>query len=133
MAANGIKLKPKQEEAIVALMSHQSVDDAARAIHIGPRTLYRWLKEPDFEAAYLRARRDAYKQGIARLQKNVGAAISILFKVMADPATPSAVKVRAVECVLSHSSRAIEIEDIEARVTELERAAKASDVPGNNR
>ena len=126
MATNGSKLKPKQEEAIVALMSHQSVDDAARAIKIGPRTLYRWLKEPDFDAAYLKARRDAYKQGLARLQKNVGAAISILFKVMADPATPAAVKVRAVECVLSHSNKAIEIEDIETRVVELERAADAN-------
>ena len=126
MATSGSKLKPKQEEAIVALMSHQSVDDAARAIKIGPRTLYRWLKEPDFDAAYLKARRDAYKQGLARLQKNVGAAISILFKVMADPATPAAVKVRAVECVLSHSNKAIEIEDIETRVVELERAADAN-------
>ena len=130
MAGNGSKLKPKQEEAIVALMSHQSVEDAAQAIKIGARTLYRWLKEPDFEAAYLKARRDAYKQGIARLQKNVGAAISILFKVMADAATPAAVKVRAVECVLSHSSKAIEIEDVEARVTELEHAAEASNVGG---
>jgi hypothetical protein len=127
MAAIGSKLKPKQEEAIVALMSHQSVDDAARAIKIGPRTLYRWLKEPEFDAAYLKARRDTYKQGIARLQKNVGAAISILFKVMADAATPPAVKVRAVECVLSHSGKAIEIEDIEMRVTELEHAAKAAE------
>ena len=111
MSANVSKLKPKQEEAIVALMSRQSVDEAAQSIKIAPRTLYRWLKEPEFEAAYLKARRDTYKQGIARLQKNVGAAISILFKVMADAATPPAVKVRAVECVLSHSGKAIEIED----------------------
>jgi hypothetical protein len=133
MAGSVSKLKPKQEDAIIALMSHQGVDEAARAVNIAPRTLYRWLKERDFDAAYLKARRDAYKQGIARLQKNCSAAISILFKVMADAATPAAVKVRAVECVLSHSSKAIEIEDIEARVTELERAAKASDAPGNNR
>jgi len=124
MTANVRDLKPKQQEAIVALMSHQSVEDAARAVNMPVRTLHRWLKEPAFDAAYLRARRDAYKQGIARLQKNVGAAISILFKVMADVATPAAVKVRAVECVLSHSSKAIEIEDIEARVAALESAAQ---------
>jgi len=29
-------------------------------------------QETDFEAACLKARRDAYKQGIARLQKSVG-------------------------------------------------------------
>jgi hypothetical protein len=128
MAGNVRNLKPKQEEAIIALMSHQGIEDAARAIKIAPRTLYRWLKEPDFEAEYLKARRDTYKQGIARLQKNTGAAISILFKVMADPGTPAAVKVRAVECVLSQSAKALEIEDIEARVAELERAAEAAKV-----
>jgi hypothetical protein len=52
---------------------------------------------------------------------------------MADAATPPAVKVRAVECVLSHSGKAIEIEDIEMRVTELEHAAKAADASGDNR
>ena len=38
----------------------------------------------------------------------------------------ASVRVRAAECVMNHSSKAIEIEDIEARVTDLERAAEAS-------
>jgi hypothetical protein len=42
---------------------------------------------------------------------------------MLDQTTPASVKVRAAECVMNHSSKAIEIEDIEARVGELERAA----------
>jgi hypothetical protein len=42
---------------------------------------------------------------------------------MLDQTTPASVKVRAAECVMNHSSKAIEIEDIEARVGKLERAA----------
>jgi hypothetical protein len=124
MAGNVPKLKPKQEEAIVALLSNRGVEETARAVKIAPRTLYRWLKDPAFDSAYLTARRTAYKQGMARLQQSCGAAISVLYKVMADPATPAAVKVRAVECILSHSAKSIEIEDVEMRVTELERAAE---------
>ena len=45
---------------------------------------------------------------------------------MIDPNTPASVKVRAADSVLNHSAKAIEIEDIEARVSELERAAEAS-------
>jgi hypothetical protein len=45
---------------------------------------------------------------------------------MVDQSTPASVKVRAAECVMNHSSKAIEIEDIEARVSELERAADTS-------
>ena len=61
-----------------------------------------------------------------RSTQDCSAAVSILFKVMADPGTPTAVKVRVVECVLSHSGKAIETEDIEVRLAELERAAEAS-------
>lgn len=45
---------------------------------------------------------------------------------MIDPATPPSTRARAADSVLDHSAKAIEIEDIEARVTELERAAEAS-------
>jgi hypothetical protein len=50
---------------------------------------------------------------------------SCLLKVMLDQGTPASVKVRAAECVMNHSSKAIEIEDVEFRVAELERAAEA--------
>ena len=55
-----------------------------------------------------------------------------LLKVLIDPNTPASVKVRAAEAIFSHSSKAIEIEDIEARLSELERAAEASK-PGHTR
>jgi hypothetical protein len=45
---------------------------------------------------------------------------------MIDPGTPASVKVRAAEAIFNHAAKAIEIEDVEARVTELERAAEAA-------
>jgi hypothetical protein len=55
-----------------------------------------------------------------------GAAALTLGKVMADPKTPPSTKVRAADSILNHTARAIELEDIEARVAELERAAGTS-------
>ena len=46
-----------------------------------------------------------------------------MLKVMLDPAST---KARAADSVLDHSAKSIEIEDIEARVAELERAADSS-------
>jgi hypothetical protein len=48
---------------------------------------------------------------------------------MIDPSPPTAVRVRAAECVMTHSSKAIEIEDVEFHVSELERAAEAQKKP----
>jgi hypothetical protein len=123
MAGSGRKLSRKQEEAIVALLSTRSVEEAARACNTSVRTLYRWLDQPDFDRAYRVARRKAFGQATARLQHGSSAAATTLLKVMLDPSTPASTKVRAAECVLTHAAKAIEIEDVEARVEALEEAA----------
>jgi AcrR family transcriptional regulator len=124
MAGFGEKLGAKQEAAVLAMLTARSVEDAARAAGVAPRTLYRWLKEKDFDAAYREARRAAFSQAIARLQQMSGAAISVLGKVLVDPNTPASTKVRAVDSVLNHAAKAIELEDIEVRVAALEQATK---------
>ena len=126
MKGHGSKFDRKREEAVAALLTHRNVEDAARAAGVGVSTLLRWMKEPKFEAAYREARRAAFGQSVARLQQASSAAVSTLLKVMLDPATPPATKVRAVDSVLDHAAKAIEIEDIEARLTDLERTAEAT-------
>ena len=122
MKGHGSKFGRKQEEAVAALLSQRNVEEAARVAGIATKTLLRWLKEPEFDAAYRTARRAAYSQSIARLQQASSAAVSTLLKVMVDTNAPAASRVRAADCVLDHASKAIEIEDIEVRVSELERA-----------
>ena len=122
MADFSKKLTRKQEHAIVALLSTRSVEEAARACNTPVRTLYRWLKEPLFDAAYRAAKRADFGQSIARLHHLSSAAVTTLGKVMLDQATPPATKVRAADSILDHTSKAIEIEDIEARVAALEQA-----------
>lgn len=126
MAGHGTKLGRKQEEAIAALLSQPNVDQAARVAGVAPRTLWRWLKVPEFQAAYREARRFAFGQSIARLHQASGAAVSTLLKIMVDPSAPASTRVRAADSVLDHGAKAIELEDIEARVAELERAAGVS-------
>jgi hypothetical protein len=72
------------------------------------------------------ARRSAHQQSIARLQQAAITAVSTLLKVMVGPATPASTKVRAADSVLEHSAKGIELEDIEARLAELERASEAN-------
>ena len=123
MSHSGEKLVPKQEAAILALLSSRNVEEAARATDVDARTLYRWMKQPAFDAAYREAKRAAFSQAIARLHQMSSAAVTTLGKVMVDPSTPPATKVRAADSILGHTAKAIEIEDIETRVTALEQAA----------
>jgi hypothetical protein len=84
------------------------------------------MKLPEFDKAYREARRAAFGQAIARLQQGTSAAATTLLKTMIDPGTPASVRVRPAEAIFNHSAKAIEIEDIEARVAELERAQAES-------
>ena len=86
----------------------------------------RWQKEPEFQAAYRAARRAAHAQSVARLQQATSAAVSTLLKIMVDATAPHSTRVPAADSVLDHAAKAIEIEDIEARVSELETAAGLS-------
>ena len=126
MAGFCTKLGRKKEAAILALLTSRNVEEAALQADVGARTLYRWLKEPEFDAAYREAKRAAFSQAIARLHQMTTAAVTTLGKVMVEPNTPPATKVRAADSVLNHAAKAIELEDVEARVSELERAAAAS-------
>jgi hypothetical protein len=126
MIGHGAKFSRKMEEAVAALLSQKNHEEAARVVGIGIATLLRWQKLPEFQAAYRQARREAFGQATARLQQASGAAVSTLLKVMVDQNTPASTKVRAADCVLDRAGKAIEIEDIEARLSELERAAEAS-------
>jgi hypothetical protein len=126
MMGHGAKFSRKMEEAVVAVLTQKNLEEAARSVGIGPATLLRWHKMPEFKAALRQARRDAFSQSIARLQQASSAAVSTLLKMMVDGSTPLSTKVRAADSVLNHAAKAFELEDIEARVSELERAAEES-------
>jgi transposase-like protein len=123
---HGEKFGRKKDDAIAALLSHRSVDDAARAVGLNPSTLLRWLQKPEFRAEYRKARREAVGQTTARLQQATGAAGAIVLKLMTDPNAPASVRLRAAECVLDRAIKSLEMEDMEDRISELERAAEAN-------
>ena len=126
MRGHGTKFTRKMEAAVAALLTQRNQEEAARSVGIGTATLLRWQKLPEFQDAYRQARRQAFSQSVARLQQASSAAVSTLLKVMVDASTPASTKVRAADSVLAHSARALELEDIEARVAELERSLEAS-------
>ena len=132
MIGHGSKFGRKKEEAIAALLTQQTIENAARSIGIGVSTLLRWQKDPEFDAGYRAAQRAAYRQTTARLQQASPAAATVLTKLMVDSNTPASVRARTADSVLSHAAKAIEIQDLEARVTELEGTLGATK-PGHTR
>lgn len=122
---DGSGLDARQERMILALLEHPTNEKAAAALGISAVTLWRATKKPEFAEAFRKARREAFSQSVARLQHASNAAVGTLLRVMTDREAPAASRVRAADVVLQAALRGMEMEDIEARVSELE-AATAS-------
>ncbi|HKQ08577.1 MAG TPA: hypothetical protein VJ464_25875 [Blastocatellia bacterium] len=114
-------LTPKQTRALLALLEHPTLKDAAAAVGIGETTLWRWSQELSFKAAYMDARREAVRQSIAHLQSATGEAVTCLRDVMKSTKASDAAKVSAARAVLELSIKAVEVEDLAERLAALEK------------
>ena len=122
MLGHGAKFGHKKEQAIAALLAHRNVDAAAHAIGVSVTTLLRWVKDPEFQAAYQEARRTVFAQALERLEDASGAAATTVLKLMVDPNAPASTRLRAAEIVLEQGARISEMADIKDRLLKLERA-----------
>jgi len=112
------------DQAVLALLTARNTEEAAQSVGISSRTLLRWQKLPEFERALRETRMTAYRQCMARLHQASAPAVTTLLKLMVDPSSPSSVKARCAYYILDQIRKGIETEEIEARVSELEAAAR---------
>jgi hypothetical protein len=135
MRSERISKKSRQrEQLVVAMLQQPTWDKAADAAGLSKTTAWRIKKTPEFQQEYRLARHESFSQSTARLQQAGTAAVSTLLKIMLDPNAPAASRVRAATSVLAQGARAMETEDIEARVSELEHAAQiAKPAPDSQR
>ncbi len=120
MKGHGEKHSRKKELAVGALITEPTISKAAQVAGIGEVTLWRWLQLPAFQDEYRKARREAVSHAVARLQRISGHAVEALSSVMSDTEAPASSRVSAAKAVLEFSFRAIELEDLEKRITALE-------------
>lgn len=111
-------LTPQQYNAVFALLNETTVRKAASRAGVAERTLYHWLRQPAFADEYRAARREATRAAVAKLQQHSGKAADRLAWLMAH-GTP-AVQLGACRAILEFSIKAVELEDIEARLKALE-------------
>ena len=124
MKGHGTKFNRKMEAAIAAILTHKNLEEAAGAAGVSVATLLRWQKLPEFQKEFRKAKRAVHAQAMARLQQATGPAVSTVLRVMSDPQTPPATKMRAGQIVIELSLKFIDQEDILARIEQLEAAAE---------
>jgi hypothetical protein len=121
MSTSAHPLTPRQEQSITALLVQGSLQAAAAASGINEKMLRRWLREDAaFQMAYRDARRQVVQQAIVQVQQATGEAVETLRKVMQAADAPASAKVSAAKTILETAVKAVEVEDLEARIAALE-------------
>lgn len=93
------------EEIIAALMNSGSIQQAAEALQIAPRTIYDRMGTRDFKAAYSAVKADVIRQAVLTLQRNVSAAVATIVSVMNDEETNSATRLQAAKLLLENAGK----------------------------
>src|SRR5580658_9451552 len=106
MSGHGSKFGRKKEAAVAALLTARNEEEAARSIGVGPATLRRWQKDPEFDSAYRGALRVAHRQTVGRLQQASRAAVSTLMKLMVDVKVPASTRARCADSILNRTTKA---------------------------
>ena len=121
MGAKTSNFTRKKEKAIAALLTTDTVEQAASVAGIAESTLYRWLREPVFLEQYRKARKAAVDQAISTLQERANKAARALVDIAEDQEMPPSTRVAAAREILQTSIKGVERDDFERRLEELER------------
>ena len=115
-------LSHKQEKAIAALLSEATVSSAAEKAGVGEVTLDRWLKLPDFLAAYREARREVVEKSVAQMQQSSWAASTTLIRLLGSGS--DSIRLRAAQTILDQANKGLEMIDFEERLAALEQQSE---------
>jgi hypothetical protein len=113
-------LPDKQELALRAVISHPTLKEAALAAGIGETTLWRYMQDEAFSRRLRETRRDAVNHAVIRLQRASSDAVTVLHDLMMKDDAPASARITAARTVLDYAIRAVEIDELKARIDQLE-------------
>ena len=115
------KLTRNQAKAIKALLEYPTIEKAAAAIGVNPRTIGRWLDDRSFRAELARAEGDALDKTTRRLLFLGDHAVNALASVLQEPTQRGATNKRlAAQTILTQLLKLREMRNVEERLSALE-------------
>lgn len=117
--AVSIDLKKNHIKAIEALLSTQTITDAAKQTGISERTLHRWMRNSDFQQGLRYAMRELASDMLRRLVAGREDALDAMHDLLLN-AKHESVKRIAAKDWLDMLVQTLEIQEIEQRLTQLE-------------
>jgi hypothetical protein len=121
--ADFVNLTRNQIKAISALLSTQTIAEAAKLTRVGERTLHRWLTQEDFRAALFAAAGESISGAVRRLVAGRDAALDTIYDLMQNAESENVRRLAARDW-LDTLQQSYDLEIFEERISALERASQ---------
>lgn len=107
-----------KQKALIALLSTNTVKEAAKDCDLSVETLYRFLRDVEFLAEYRSQRRNLMEATLGRIQQASDQAVHTLRRNLACGHSGS--EIRAAQIILDQAIKGIEITELLERIELLE-------------
>lgn len=121
MEKNELRLSVNQTRALTALLKYPTIGEAAEDVGLSPRTIRRYMAEPDFRAALADAEAEAVTKAAQLAAGTAAEAVMTLVRVMRDPNAEDKDRRQAANALLNHLPKLRLMADLERRLAEIER------------
>lgn len=112
-----------REKLIASLLVCNTNREAAALAGISERTLYTYLNDPAFSAAYEAEKQRLIENAADQIQRSLEPAITALRTITEDKKAGKTARVQAARTLLEYGIRLTEYTTLEARIKALEDAA----------
>ena len=117
--SNSVKLSSRQKHAIPLVLAAHSVEEGCRSAGITKQTWYNWMRDQALSEAVCQCREGVVSEALDRLKTAVVFAVDGLAGLV--EAEEKSIRLRACGQVLDYFMKARELEDMERRLSALER------------
>lgn len=114
-------MRRTNEEIIAAILEGGSIRAAAEALGIQQKTIYAREKSPDYQKAYIRARRRLVEDAATRLQSKTGEAIDTIIELMKNEEVSPQTRLNCAEAILKHAEKIEEVMRLYEHMEEMQR------------
>lgn len=93
------------EEIIAALLSSGTIQGAAAAVGLAPRTIYDRMADSEFKAAYSAAKSDVLRTALIAANSRLSEAIKTIGEIMSNAQNNPATRLQAAQTIISTAAR----------------------------
>ncbi len=107
---------------IPIILGSKTITEGVKNAGISRDAFYTYLQDPAFKAEFVRQRREIVEVALHELKTSAGEAVAVLRKLLG--ARQEGIRLRTALGMLEQISKFIQLEELEERITALERKYK---------